>query len=104
MNDYGLRRVDGVGSDGFYWIAYNHFFAYPGYVISYSVSAIAAMEICMLEAEEPGAGVDAFCRLLSRTHGKKFAAVLEEAGLNSPFEEATLKEAAEYLKDVFGID
>ncbi len=104
MKDYGLRRVDGVGSDGFYWIAYNHFFAYPGYVISYSVSAIAALEICRLEAEEPGAGVDAFCRLLNRTHGKKFTAVLEEAGLSDPFEASSVEKTAMFLRETFGMN
>ena len=84
-----------------YWSVYQHFFAYPGYVISYSDSALASLQICRLEAEEPGAGVDAFCRLLARTRGKKFAAVLAEAGLDSPFEAATLEKTADFLKEVF---
>lgn len=101
LADYGLAGLGGVRFKEYFWSAYQHFFAYPGYVISYSNSAVAAMQICRLEAEEPGAGVAAFCRLLDRTHGKKFAAVLAEAGLDSPFEAATLEKTADFLKVVF---
>lgn len=101
MEDYGIAGMSGVRLQSNYWSVYQHFFSYPGYVISYSDSAVAAMQICRLEAEEPGAGVDAFCRLLDRTHGKKFAAVLEEVGLDSPFEAATLEKTAAFLRDAF---
>lgn len=104
MEDYGIAGMTGARSKSYFWSAYHHFFDSDGYVISYSVSAVAAMQICRLEAEKPGAGVDAFCRLLNRTHGKKFAAVLAEVGLDSPFEEATLGKTAEFLKDTFNIN
>ena len=104
MEDYGISGLAGVRFKSSYWSVYQHFFAYPGYVISYSDSAVAAIQICRMEAEEPGAGVDAFCRLLDRTHGKKFAAVLEEAGLDSPFEEASMEKTAAFLKEVFNMD
>ncbi len=104
MEDYGIADVSGVRFKSNYWSVYQHFFTYPGYVISYSDSAVSAMQICRLEAENPGAGVDAFCRLLERTHGKKFAAVLADAGLDSPFEEATLEKTAAFLKDAFNMN
>ncbi|MBR5948104.1 MAG: hypothetical protein IKZ82_05585 [Clostridia bacterium] len=104
MEDYGIAGVSGVRFKSNYWSVYQHFFTYPGYVISYSDSAVAAMQICRLEAENPGAGVDAFCRLLNRTHGKKFAAVLAETGLDSPFEEAALEKTAAFLKDAFDMN
>ena len=102
--DYGLARVDDFHFLRSYWSVYQHFFAYPGYVISYSDSAVAALQICRLEAEEPGAGVAAFCRLLERTRGKKFAEVLSEAGLDSPFEAATLEKTADFLRKAFELD
>lgn len=104
LEDYGIAGISNVRFKSNYWSVYQHFFTYPGYVISYSDSAVAAMQICHLEAEEPGAGVDAFCRLLNRTHGKKFAAVLAEVGMDSPFEEATLEKTAAFLKDAFEMD
>ena len=104
MEDYGLADLGSPRVENNYWSVYQHFFAYPGYVISYSDSAVASLQICRLEAEEPGAGVEAFCRLLNRTHGKKFAAVLAEVGLDSPFEADTLEKTAAFLKDAFGMN
>lgn len=104
MKDYGLDKLDSIGVSDIYWSAYNHFFSYPGYVISYSVSAVAALQICRMEAEKSGASVEAFCRLLDRTHGKKFVAVMAEAGLDNPFEASTLEKTAEFLKKAFQMD
>ena len=104
MKDYGLAALSGVEYKDIYWSAYNHFFERPGYLISYSISAVSALQICRMEAEDPGAGVEAFCRLLDRTHGKKYAAVQEEAGLDSPFERVTLEKTAEFLKEAFDLN
>ena len=101
--DYDLR--DGFTDDlgGMSWMLYTSFYDKAGYNISYSVSAIASLQICRLEAEEPGAGVEAFCRLLDRTRGKKFAFVLAEAGLDSPFAEETVEQTAVFLRDALGL-
>ncbi len=104
IEDYGVDALRSVRSQSNFWSVYRHFFDYPGYVISYSDSAVAAIQICRLEAEKSGAGVEAFCRLLNRTHGMKFAAVLEETGLDSPFEAETMEKTAEFLKDVFDMN
>ena len=90
FDDYSLNKM--------HWSEIPHFFQYPSYVISYSTSAVAAMQVCRLEAEQPGAGVEAYCRLLNRTHHRKFSFVLNEAGLDSPFEEATMQKTADFLK------
>ena len=97
MKTYGLTE----GLSGKQWIGYHHFFDYPGYVISYATSAVVTLEICAMDLAEPGAGVDAFCRLLDRTHGKRFLEVLEEAGLDDPFEAATLEKIAAFIKKSF---
>lgn len=56
------------------------------------------------DAAEPGAGLEAFNRLLNRTHGKQFAYVLNEAGLDNPFEAETLNKTAEFFKKTFGLE
>ena len=104
MQDFGLGGFSGAQFTKIYWVAYGHFFDCPGYVISYSVSAIPALEICCMEAETPGAGVEAFCRLLGRTHGKGFAAVVEEAGLGDPFAAETMERTAAFLKNAFDMN
>lgn len=104
IKDYGLAGLIGVEYTKIFWVAYHHFFDFPGYVISYSVSALPTAQICRLEAEEPGAGVEAFFRLLDRTRGKKFTAVLAEAGLDSPFDSAEFDKLTEFFKTVFELN
>ena len=90
FDDYSLNKM--------HWSEIPHFFLYPSYVISYSTSAVAAMQVCRLEAEQTGDGVDAFCRLLNRTHHRKFSFVLDEAGLDSPFAESTMQRSVDFLR------
>lgn len=101
--DYDFQ--DGYSDEfgGRSWFLNTTFYDKTGYNISYSVSAIASLQICRLEAEETGAGVEAFCRLLDRTRGKKFAFVLNEAGLDSPFEENTIAQTAAFLREALGL-
>lgn len=86
-----------------HWLLYRSLFSSACYDISYSVSAVAALQISRLEAEAPGAGVSAFLRLLNRTRGKKFGAVLEEAGLDSPFKEKTIRQTADFLTQALNL-
>ncbi len=84
--------------DKMHWVDIQHFFLYPSYVVSYSTAGMASMQVCRLEAEQAGAGVEAYCRLLNRTHHRKFSFVLNEAGLDSPFEESTMQKTVDFLK------
>ena len=54
-----------------------------------------------MEAQQPGAGVDAFCRLLSRSRNLKFSAVIKEAQLQPPFTADAMQETADFLKSAF---
>lgn len=101
MAAYGLIDKNDGSIEGKRWVGYHHFIDHPGYLISYATSAVAALEICEMEASERGAGVAAFNRLLNRTHGKQFAYVLEEAGLGSPFEAESLERIAAFMKATF---
>ena len=104
MKNYGVLRGAEGEIEGKRWIAYHHFFDRAGYVIGYATSAIAVLEICAMDAENPGAGLDAFNRLLDRTPGKQFSAVIEEAGLENPFEASTLNKIAEFIKKTFELE
>ena len=104
MKEYGLIDQDAPSSEGLRWVGYHHFFDRSGYVISYATSAVAALEICAMDLEEPGAAVDALTRLLNRTHGKEYSYVLKEAGLANPFEADTLNKIADFIKHTFHID
>lgn len=67
-----------------YWCQVTHLFEQPFYVISYCVSADAAIQIAELELNEPGAGVACYEDILD-WDGGTFLAELERVGLVSPF-------------------
>ena len=80
------------------WIDITHFFEAPYYVISYVVSADTALQVYRLEAGTPGAGLDAFNRLLEREAGDGVQAVMEKAGLDNPFRAGSLDELAAFFR------
>ena len=73
-----------------------HTVEYPLYVQSYCTSLVAAIEIMLLEAEEDGAGVEAFKLLVSREGVEElsFEDQLFRAGIESPFREGALRDMA----------
>ncbi len=78
------------GFAGDYWdsrefVMIPHFFTNPLYIISYVVSADAAMQIYQAELETKGAGLALMEQNLD-TDQPLFLAFVEEAGLTSPFE------------------
>ncbi len=85
------------------WVYTHHLFDFPVYYISYALSVIPSILISKEEYEATGAGVARYCKLLDRTPGKKFSAVLEEAGIGNPFKEETIKEVAEFYKEFFNL-
>ena len=85
------------------WAGVNHFYMDSGYVISYSVSAIASLQIVEMEYTNKGMGVAAYNKLLQRDHEKDFLGVLKDTGIVSPFDEYTIKEIAEFLKEALGL-
>lgn len=68
-----------------YWTQVTHLFEYPFYVISYCVSADAAVQIVELEMDEPGAGIACYEDILDWKDGD-FLAEVERVGLVSPFD------------------
>lgn len=85
------------------WIWTHHYFDFPGYYISYGTSVIPSILIAKEEHNEKGAGLARYIKLLNRTSGKHFLASLEEAEIATPFEEETIKEVAEFLKEFFNV-
>ena len=67
-----------------YWAQVNHLFEYPFYVISYCVSADAALQIAELERSDPGEGVACYGNILDWQEDA-FLSELERVGLESPF-------------------
>lgn len=70
-----------------------HFFTQPMYVVSYVVSNDVAMQIYELELEKPGAGLELYEQCL-QSQESYIIFFTEEYGLQSPFAENRLEEAA----------
>ncbi|MBQ1678957.1 MAG: hypothetical protein II062_05445 [Oscillospiraceae bacterium] len=102
--DYGIydKSYDFYYSQG--WIDVIHFFEAPYYIISYCVSAETALQVCELEAERDGQGVAAYFRLLDRSYEAGVQQVMEDAGLQSPFREEVLKQAAAFFRQELGLN
>lgn len=83
------------------WFLVDHFYEYPFYIISYCVSADAALSIYTAEEEKSGAGLDIFYKMLPRDH-EKFLETLAQGGLESPFSEGRVGEIARLYSDRYG--
>lgn len=80
------------------WIDIQHFLIAPYYVISYCVSNDAALQIFQLE-EENGTGLETYRALMSTSSGSTILALLEENGMESPFEPGRVEELADFFED-----
>ena len=83
-----------------YWITVRHFFVFPEYVLAYPLATVISLQIIRLEANRPGAGLDAFCRLMNRSPWAGVDIVVKNAKLQSPFSGDTLEQLAVFLREV----
>lgn len=93
MGMYGYEDIIGPG-----WIDIQHFFIAPYYVISYCVSNDAALQIYQQEMAD-GSGLEVYYDLLHLSADNTILAMLEEAGMCSPFEEGRMEELAEFFDE-----
>lgn len=96
--EYGLdEMVDRRG-----YVNVTHLFISPMYVISYVVSADAAMQLYQMEHDAKGLGLDSYTSMLT-TQQTGFVAFLEEAGLDSPFQEGHIKKVKDLFVGILGL-
>lgn len=94
----------GYGTDGRdyakNWVDITHFYEYPFYVISYSVSADTAFQIYCLECEESGRGLQEFNNLLPRDHDGFLETIETQSDcLESPFTPGRLEAVADIFRE-----
>lgn len=83
----------------YWWVDINHTFDSPFYYISYSVSALGAMEILCLSAENFEKGADVYLTLASQMFVQGYSDAVEKAGLSNVFDEGSVKKIAEGIMD-----
>lgn len=103
--EFGVLSFEGAPGDyanidRWNWIDINHFFTQPCYVISYSISADAAVQVYAKEVEQPGQGTEVYLALLERQEGQGLQEVLTQAGLESPLDADRVKALSELFRDL----
>ena len=88
MNEAQMHCLGGIIPSLSSWdaVLIVHTIEYPFYVQSYCTSLVAAIEIMLMEVEQPGAGMNAFMTLLDRDEDNplSFEDELARAGISSP--------------------
>jgi len=97
LNDYGLCGLEDESYYSMLWVDVPHLFESPFYVISYVVSASAALELYEMELEEDGSGVESFITMSESGIATLIEAV-EYAGLEDPLSENRVRQAAEFIR------
>lgn len=81
--EYSVTTDDFGDYGGKSWIDIPHFFSNPFYIVSYIISNDAAYQICSLELNSPGKGVDTFIALADRNWDLTYLENLDSIGLDA---------------------
>ena len=108
MNPEGLRQLyrqvalrygfDAESLVDWEFVAINHYYTNPMYIISYVVSNDAALQFYQMELEAPGSGLKCFQENLD-TQAQYFLEFLESAGLESPFAPGRMQSVRRTLEE-----
>ncbi|MBQ4566403.1 MAG: hypothetical protein IJA48_08645 [Oscillospiraceae bacterium] len=93
MGMFGMEDILAPG-----WIDIQHFFIAPCYVISYCISNDVALQIYQNELEN-GSGLESYYALLERSANNTILALVEEAGMDSPFRAGRMAELADFFAE-----
>ena len=97
--EFGMADYYGEEYCSMLWSDLEHIYEYQFYLISYLVSADAAMQIYEAELEAPGAGAEIFDAMLPYEN-MQLEEAIECAGLVSPFENGRIAKTADTLREV----
>ena len=75
-----------------------HLFQQPFYMISYATSALAALEIFQVSAEDRGAAADIYMQISALGTAEPYCEVLEQCGLADIFREGVLEQLTDDWK------
>ncbi|MBQ8300849.1 MAG: hypothetical protein IJX57_02655 [Clostridia bacterium] len=91
--------IEGIGSHE--WAKISHPFLSPMYMISYSTSGIASMEIWEMSQKNRDKAIDRYMRLTASDTADGFENVLDRCGLSSIFSNGTLKDISKTIEKQF---
>lgn len=85
---------------GGYWQEIPHLFEVPFYILDYALAQVSALEFWRMSNDNWDKAWETYLQLSRLGGSKSFTELLEEANLNSPFEEHTVKELRKFLDQV----
>lgn len=92
---------EGINCD---WMSVSHNYQNPLYYVSYSISALPALELWEIIQEDGfEAAADIYLELVSYGEVYGYETTLEECGLTSPFTEGYLEELADTIEAYYGL-
>lgn len=84
---------------GTYWYRQSHIFASPFYYIDYTLAQVLAFQYWHLSRIDNKKAWQSYYKLCKLGGTKGFLGLIKESGLNSPFEDGTIKKALKPLMD-----
>lgn len=96
-----LASEYGVEVDGRSWCEVPHNYEMPFYYLSYSVSAVAALEVWEQSLVDQEIGMQTYLNLIEAARDNSFLEALEEVGLSNPLEKETLEEVMKSVETYF---
>ena len=97
--EYG---IDGLAMDADSWVEITQLFEQPFYMISYTVSALTALDLFRLSQEDQARAVDCYLQISALATAEPYCAVLEACGLEDFFRAGTVAELADDLEYLLG--
>ncbi len=98
---YGLGAYTDEQGAANNWLEITHLFDTPFYTISYVTSALAALQIWAQSRTDYEGAVETYLTMIRADQNQPFTQLLEEAGLKSIHEPATMREIAGEMQAVF---
>lgn len=89
--------------DPYQWVELTHLYQQPLYVISYATSALAALEILELSAEDADQALEVYMEISASGTSRPYCAVLDGCGLRDIFQEGSLEETAGNIADLLDL-
>ena len=85
------------------WYAQGHIFAMPFYYIDYAIAETGAMQLAILDSEDPKRAIEVYLELCRIGGGKSVLKIFSGAGLESPFSADIMKHLMQYAEKQVGL-
>lgn len=85
------------------WYAQGHIFGTPFYYIDYAIAETGAMQLALLNAQNPQKAVDAYIRLCEVGGTKSVLEIFQDAHLRSPFDPSLMRDLMNHAAQELGL-